>query len=117
MIDGDPDRAYYSFMKNLTKLSRLAFTAFLFLTLSSCSSFQISHRDVGMSEADYQTTVIVYQRLQNDPVTATQNFHVQAEEGVVTLSGWINDPQVRQRAISIAQGAQSVQAVVDRMSR
>jgi osmotically-inducible protein OsmY len=117
MIDGEPDRAYSLPMKNFAKLTKLTFTVFLFLSICACSSFQISPVDVGMSEADYQTAVIVYERLHNDNVTSKYSFHVLAEGGEVTLSGWIDDPQVRSRAISIAQGAQSVQVVVDRMSR
>lgn len=104
-------------MKNFLERFRKACVALVFLSISACSSFQLSSRDAAMSEADYQTTVIVYQRLQNDPVTSRYNVHVTAKDGVLTLTGWIDDPQVRSRAISIANGAQSVQSVVDRMSR
>jgi len=70
-----------------------------------------------MSEADYQTAMVVYDRLRNDSVTSKYNFHVTANSGVVTLAGWVDNPQARTRAVSIAKGALSVQAVVDRMSR
>ena len=117
MIDIVRPDEYRICMSRLLKLFRWAAAAPLLLSFPACSSLQISSRDAGMSEADYQTAVIVYQRLQNDPVTSRYNFHVSAEAGVVTLSGWIQDPQVRNRAISVVQGAQSVQTVVDRMSR
>ena len=86
-------------------------------TLCACSSFQMSPDETGMSEADYQTAMVVYERLGNDNITSQYNFHVTANSGVVTLSGWVDNPQARSRAVSIAKGALSVQAVVDRMSR
>lgn len=104
-------------MNVLKKLIQSILAAPLLLSIYACSTFQLSPNSSAMSEADYQTAIIVYQRLQNDTITSTHHVQVVAENGVITLSGRIEDPQVRRRIISIAEGTQSVQAVVDRLTR
>lgn len=89
--------------------------ALIGLLLGACQSSTLRPRAETISTADYQTSMKVYQRLNNDPITSRYDFHVVSENGVVTLSGFVPDAQVRSAAVHITRGSFGVQAVVDKM--
>lgn len=82
-----------------------------------CAS--VSDRGAGaeatLSDLDVRDAVV--DRLREDPVTARQTFGVNVSGGVVTLTGSVRNPQVRMRAISIAEGTPGVTEVVDSIYR
>jgi osmotically-inducible protein OsmY len=95
---------------------------FLSVALSCLGLLQYGCETLDAHQApisNYDKEVInrVYQRLNNDPVTRMINFSVSSENGTVTLSGWVDNPQVRMRAINITQSTTGVQIVIDRMTR
>lgn len=55
--------------------------------------------------------------LSEDPETAPyEEIGVFCQSGVVTLSGEVDRPEVKQRAVRIARGCQGVKKVIDRIS-
>lgn len=59
----------------------------------------------------------VYQRLATDPVTARMRLSVVSSDGIVTLSGRVESPSERLRAVSVVRGTPGVRAVIDKLRR
>lgn len=66
---------------------------------------------------DHDIVTDVQDRLRNDEMTSRYTYDVQAEQGVVTLTGFVQNETVRARALNIARGAEGVKGVVDNLSR
>jgi osmotically-inducible protein OsmY len=84
--------------------------------LSGCSTMDAS-RPESMSQADSDVRSAVRDRLREDAVTSRTLFGVVVDSGVVTLTGVVSGPEVRARAVAIAEGTPGVSRVVDQTSR
>jgi osmotically-inducible protein OsmY len=56
----------------------------------------------------------VSQRLSSDPVTARLSLGIASDDGVVTLTGRIDQSAVRMRAVSVVRGTPGVRGVIDK---
>lgn len=94
----------------------LTFAAALPLLLSACAALDSTDFSAGSGpDADVQAEVS--NRLRADAVTARANIGVSVSGGVVTLSGWTPDANVKLRAVSIAKGTPGATDVVDQLRR
>jgi osmotically-inducible protein OsmY len=67
--------------------------------------------------ADEAIVASLTSRMASDPETARLSLGIEADNGVVTLSGRIDNPAVRMRALSIARNTDGVRSVVDKTIR
>ena len=81
------------------------------VAIAGCAGLEASP----MSPGDANLKASVLERLQDDEIVSEQGIGVRASDGVVTLTGSIEDPGVRARAMSIANGSPGVRQVVDRL--
>ncbi len=99
-------------------------STFLFLVVLgiSLSTISCAHREGGLSERlertpDQALAAEITRRLEVDPVTTPLRLGVQANNGVVTLNGRIDQPAVRLRAIGLAESVEGVTRVIDQTVR
>jgi len=78
---------------------------------SGCASLEVDSGD------DSNLAAQVSQRLSTDPVTAALRLGIAADDGVIILSGRIDNPSVRLRALSIARSTPGVTDVEDQTVR
>lgn len=88
---------------------------FLCSLMAGCATGSGGGTDPGTSDEAVQTRVV--QRLRADLDTAPLNLGVQVEDGVATLSGRIDAPATRMRAVSIVRGTPGVRGVIDKTYR
>lgn len=67
------------------------------------------------NDADMHITAEVSRRLVNDPQIPAMDIHVQTQQGVVTLTGWVPNGGVAARAERIARGVPGVKGVQNRL--
>jgi len=94
-------------MKTLVRLFALVGCFFI----SGCASLDST------ATGDQDVVAEVTQRLAADPATAQLRLGVTVEDDVVTLSGRIDNPSVRLRAVSIARSVPGVMEVNDQTVR
>ncbi|HMO04631.1 MAG TPA: BON domain-containing protein [Kiritimatiellia bacterium] len=70
--------------------------------------------DNGGDPSDTAVRVRIEQRLSSDPVTAPLRLGITVDDGIVTLSGRIDQAHVRLRAVSIVRGTPGVRGVIDK---
>jgi len=71
---------------------------------------------LGCAETDTGITTAVNARLAADDEVSTYNIDVETADGVVTLTGEVDDPRARDRAIELARNTDGVRDVVDRLT-
>lgn len=95
--------------------TRLAIAAFgLLVSVSGCATKERIASNLPEMTEEQAIVNHIQQRLANDPVTARLRLGVQSEDGVVTLSGRIDQSAVRMRAVSIVRGTPGVRGVIDK---
>lgn len=82
------------------------------VVVSGCASLPAV--DGGGDPADAAVRGRIEQRLSADPVTAPLRLGIQVDDGIVTLSGRIDQAHVRLRAVSIVRGTPGVRGVIDK---
>jgi len=93
----------------------LAFVALgMFLSVSGCATDKRLGSNLPEMTEEHALINHIEQRLANDPVTARLRLGVESEDGVVTLSGRIDQPAVRMRAVSVVRGTPGVRGVIDK---
>jgi hyperosmotically inducible protein len=68
------------------------------------------------AETDTGITTAVNARLAADDEVSTYDIEVDTSDGVVTLTGEVQDPRARERAIELARNTDGVRDVVDRLT-
>jgi hyperosmotically inducible protein len=68
------------------------------------------------AETDTGITTAVNARLAADDEVSTYNIDVETADGVVTLTGTVDDPRARERALELARNTDGVRDVVDRLT-
>jgi osmotically-inducible protein OsmY len=68
------------------------------------------------SFGDYSITSAVTSDLRHEPEVSLAAVEAQTSQGIVTLSGSVNDLQVKNRAVRIAQSVRGVLGVIDRIT-
>ena len=71
---------------------------------------------LGCAETDTGITTAVNARLAADDQVSTYDIDVETADGVVTLTGEVDDPRARDRAIELARNTDGVRDVVDRLT-
>lgn len=71
---------------------------------------------LGCAETDTGITTAVNARLAADNEVSTYNIDVETTDSVVTLTGEVDDPRARERAIELARNTDGVRDVVDRLT-
>jgi len=71
---------------------------------------------MGCAETDTGITTAVNARLAADDQVSTYDIDVETADGVVTLTGEVDDPRARDRAIELARNTDGVRDVVDRLT-
>lgn len=71
---------------------------------------------LGCAETDTGITTAVNARLAADDEVSTYNIDVETADGVVTLTGEVNDARARERAIELARNTDGVRDVIDRIT-
>jgi hyperosmotically inducible protein len=71
---------------------------------------------VACAQSDPGITTAVKSKMAADDTVKSYRIDVDTKDRVVTLSGAVDTPQARDRAIEIARGTKGVQDVVDRLS-
>lgn len=71
---------------------------------------------LGCAETDTGITTSVNARLAADDEVSTYNIEVETADAVVTLTGEVDDPRARERAIELARTTDGVRDVVDRLT-
>lgn len=102
--------AYKKFLPILI-LAGIAIT----LTSTGCSTPYRNPAGHQVMDVDQDIQRIIYTRLQSDPVTATQGFGVEVQNGVVTLYGATSSTSARMAAVNIAGGVSGVRQVISRI--
>jgi osmotically-inducible protein OsmY len=67
--------------------------------------------------SDEDIVMDVQDRLRNDSMTAKYTYGVQSDQGLVTVTGFVQNEAVRARVLDIARGAEGVKGVVDNLTR
>lgn len=80
--------------------------------MTGCAS--LPALDDGSDPADAAVRGRIEQRLASDPVTAPLRLGIAVDDGIVTLSGRIDQAHVRLRAVSIVRGTPGVRGVIDK---
>ena len=83
----------------------------LFLTALAAHADDPAKRSTGEYIDDQAVTAKVKSALLNDPVVKGLQVKVETYNGVVQLSGFVDDPAQIPRAIEIAKGVQGVKSV------
>jgi hyperosmotically inducible protein len=100
----------------MTKLRKSGFLVALFataaLTLSGCASTRSTETQFD----DAAITTAVKAKLAADPEVKAHEIDVDTVDGTVTLSGNVDNNDVRSEAIQLARGTDGVVAVTDNMS-
>jgi len=99
-------------MKNLMRAIVLMVSVSGLLAGCSTPSSRPTSTAVSMSNAELETMVLL--RLSNDPVTSRLQLGVQAEAGVVTLTGRIDQAAMRARTLAVVRGTPGVLNVIDK---
>jgi osmotically-inducible protein OsmY len=68
------------------------------------------------SSDDGTVTVKVKSALMTDPALKPLQIQVDTKDGVVTLAGAVDSPELKERATQIAQSVSGVQSVVDNLT-
>jgi hyperosmotically inducible protein len=71
---------------------------------------------VGCSQSDPGITTAVKSKMAADDTVKSYRIDVDTKDRVVTLSGSVDTPQARARAIELARGTDGVRDVVDRLT-
>lgn len=71
---------------------------------------------VACAQSDPGITTAVKSKMAADDTVKSYRIDVDTKDRVVTLSGAVDTPQARERAIAIARGTEGVQDVVDRLT-
>lgn len=95
---------------------------YLFLSIVAISLMTpgCAHRDSsGLAAAaaaspDEKIAMEAKHRLYSDPVTARLNLGIVSDDGVVTLTGRIDNSAMRMRAISVIRSTPGVRGVIDK---
>ncbi len=82
------------------------------VVVAGCAS--LPSVDDGRDPADAAIRGRIEQRLAADPVTTPLRLGIQVDDGIVTLSGRIDQAHVRLRAISVVRGTPGVRGVIDK---
>jgi len=64
--------------------------------------------------ADNEVVRLIERRLSADPVTSRLRLGIESDDGIVTLSGRIDNSAVRMRAVSLVRGTPGVRGVIDK---
>lgn len=84
------------------------------LGVSGCASTRERvAAEIPQPTADEALVIHIDQRLRNDPVTSRLRLGVQSVDGIVTLSGRIDESAVRMRAVNLVRGTPGVRGVID----
>lgn len=90
------------------------FTLLLFIALWTTSGFvSVTAWVRPIEDADIRAALI--SRIARDEAVAGALIDVETQDGVVTLSGWVDHLLARDRAVQIAESTKGVRAVVNRM--
>lgn len=95
----------------MERSSRFALLLCAVLTLSALCGCSTPPPPNAAARSDRDIATIVYERLANDAVVQGHTIAVEAENGVVTLSGLPTEPGQRARAVNIARGTPGVRSV------
>lgn len=98
------------------KAIRLLMAGIVTIVLAGCTQLD-ANRSSSVNDNDQDLTSEVSRKLAADPLTSHLRLGVAAEDGVVTLSGRIDNPTVRLRALSIARSVPGVRDVNDQTIR
>jgi len=71
---------------------------------------------VACSQTDPGVTTAVKAKLAADDTVKAYKIDVDTKDGVVTLSGTVDNAEMKSRAVQIAQGVQGVKSVNDNLS-
>ena len=92
-------------------LSFVVVTAALF----GCAGLAPDSKEVVAAPGDNEALVNNIQiRLFNDPVTSRMKLGLAADDGIVTVTGRIDNPSARLRAISVVRSTPGVRGVIDK---
>lgn len=106
-------------MKTSTILLRaLVCAASLSFGLTGCASVSKPAADQ-LSDASLSGDAAIENRVLNrlweDPVTSHLNLSIRSEDGIVTITGRIDNAAAKARAISIVRSTAGVRGVIDRI--
>lgn len=85
--------------------------------LTGCAGLDDTSLSLTPGSADEAIIMEVERRLDRDPVTARLQLGVESNDGIVTLSGRIDSPAAKLRAVSAVRGTAGVKAVIDNTVR
>lgn len=83
------------------------------LMLIGCAATS-SRESIGESSEDAAITAKVKSSFQADPLVSASAIGVQTTQGIVHLSGTVNNEQERYRAIQLVQGVAGVREIIVR---
>jgi hyperosmotically inducible protein len=83
------------------------------LMLIGCAATS-SRESIGESSEDAAITAKVKSSFQADPLVSASAISVQTSQGIVHLSGTVNNEQERYRAIQLVQGVAGVREIIVR---
>ncbi len=89
------------------------FTVVVAASVCSCSSVRDRMADIPQPTADEALVNHIDQRLRSDPTTAKLNLGISSSDGIITLTGRIDELVVRSRAVSLVRGTPGVRGVID----
>jgi len=81
----------------------------------SSTSSTSEHRTAGQTMDDGTITAKVKTALIQDPTTKARDINVDTYQGVVQLSGFVDDKAQRSRAVEVARGVNGVKEVRDNL--
>lgn len=97
----------------MNRIFRTAFASLVVCCAAACAMG--AHKTEAQRQADNDTADRVQRALSADQLLYSRHITVRADDGVVSLGGYIWTQPEQQDAIRIAQSVQGVTKVVDRM--
>ncbi|HMO49615.1 MAG TPA: BON domain-containing protein [Kiritimatiellia bacterium] len=95
---------------------RLVYLLILLLPVIGAIGCATLERSTDLS-GDQALVVEARRRLANDPMTSDLRLGIQADDGIVTLTGRLNHPSQGPQAVGIVRGISGVRGVIDQTLR
>ena len=84
------------------------------VSVSGCATGERERSPLPQLSSEQAMMNQIERRLASDPVTSRLRLGIQSEDGIVTLTGRIDQSAVRMRAVSIVRGTPGVRGVIDK---
>jgi hyperosmotically inducible protein len=111
------NREEFAMLNTLFKATLVALMTVSISATVGCSSTSSTsdHRTAGQTLDDGTITAKVKTALIQDPMTKARDINVDTYQGVVQLSGFVDDRTQRSRAVQVARGVNGVKEVRDNL--